>query len=123
MVDASTLAFLTRAVLEEKRKAEVEKAAKKKLKTMTEEEDPEGWREAYDSDGDLHYWHLRTRRGPLLTARPLLVRGGRGRRRGSAGLLGLLHTPLVAAVIVFAVLALLTLYSIRLSAGPSCQAS
>ena len=39
-------------------------------------------------------------RGPLLTARPLLVRGGRGRRRGSAGLLGLLDTPLVAAVIV-----------------------
>ena len=35
-------------------------------------------------------------RGPLLTARPLLVRGGRGRRRGSAGLLGLLHTPLLA---------------------------
>ena len=27
-----------------------------------EEEDPESWREAYDSDGDLYYWHLRTRR-------------------------------------------------------------
>ena len=27
-----------------------------------EEEDPEGWREAYNSDGDLYYWHLRTRR-------------------------------------------------------------
>ena len=82
VVDASALASLTRAVLEEKRKAEVEKAAKEKLKTMTEEEeeeeDPEGWREAYDSEGDLYFWHLRTR---LTTWAPPHSSSSAGRRR------------------------------------------
>ena len=38
--------------------------------------------------------------GPLLPVRLLLVGGGRGRRGGGEGLLGPLHTPLVAALIV-----------------------
>ena len=33
-----------------------------KLKAVKEEEDPDGWLQAFDSDGDLYHWHRRTRR-------------------------------------------------------------
>ena len=50
-----------------------------KQKTMTEE-DPGGWREAYDSDGDLCYWHLRTRR-VTWTPPPSSSSAGKRRKR------------------------------------------
>ena len=55
--DGRTLRFLlTKALALEKEDEERRKMEEQeKLKTMTEEEDPEGWRDAYDSDGDLHH--------------------------------------------------------------------
>ena len=64
--DRRTLRFLLTEALAPKEEEDEERrkvAEQEKLKTMTdEEEDPAGWREAHDSDGDLHYWRLRTRR-------------------------------------------------------------
>ena len=65
-VDAVTVAFLTWKAVEEKRedeqllKMEEEKLNRQAKRVM--EEDPEGWREAFGSDGVLCYWHPRSRR-------------------------------------------------------------
>ena len=73
-------------------------------------------------------------RGPFLPVRPLLVREGRGRRGGSEGLLVPLQIPCVAAlvvdsgsgmlaVLVFPVMFLFALCSLRSSSGLRCSAS
>ena len=48
-------------VVEEEERRKVEE--KEKLKAVKgEEEDPDGWLQAFDIGGDLYYWHRRTRR-------------------------------------------------------------
>ena len=56
-MDISTVAFLTRSVLETKEEEE------KKVQAMREEvRDPDGWNQTIGSDGVQFFWHRRTRR-------------------------------------------------------------
>ena len=65
-IDGRTLRFLLKKSLARKKEEDEERRKveeKEKLKAVKEEEEhPDGWLQAFDSDRDLYHWHRRTRR-------------------------------------------------------------
>ena len=69
--DGCTLWFLHKKNLALKKEENQERRKveeKEQLKAVKEEEaeDPDGWLKAFDSDGDLYYWHRRTSEGQVI---------------------------------------------------------